>query len=327
MDVNCPDYYKDESVSAAVANTKDTIAYIKSIDPNYQVVSPIVTPRFAVTCSRDMMSELGKLAKEEDIPIQTHVSENESEIDFVNTCFPECGGYTKVYDDYGLLTPRTILAHAVHLSGEELKLIKSRRAGLSHCPVSNSALGSGVARVRDWVDEGVDIGLGTDVSGGYSPSILEAARQALLVSRILAQREGVERHKLSVAEVLWFATRGGARVVGLEGKVGGFEVGMEWDAVLVGLGGVNGVGEVGFDNEEEQKVVVGNEQGLGMGGVDLFGLQNNWEDRVAKWVYTGDDRNNLGVWVGGRLVYQKDRRGLESLICRNGRHSLSQWKM
>ncbi|KAF8453665.1 hypothetical protein BGX38DRAFT_1090368 [Terfezia claveryi] len=302
MDVNCPDYYGDESVSMAMANTKDTIEYIKSIDPDYRVVSPIVTPRFAVTCSGDMMSELGKLAKEENIPIQTHVSENEGEIEFVKKSFPKSGSYTKVYDDHGLLTPRTILSHAVHLSQEELKLIKSRRTGLSHCPISNSALGSGVARVRDWVDEGVNVGLGTDVSGGYSPSVLEAARQALLVSRVLAQREGVERYKLSVAEVLWFATRGGARVVGLEMKVGGFEVGMEWDAVLVGLGSVDGAGD----------------QGLAIGGVDLFGWQGDWEDRVAKWVYAGDERNNLGVWVGGRLVYEKERKGVERLVRRNG---------
>ena len=320
MDVNCPDYYHDESVSTAVANTKDTIEYIKSIDPNYEVVSPIVTPRFAVTCSGGMMSELGRLAKEQDIPIQTHVSENESETEFVNKSFPESGSYTKVYDDHGLLTSRTILAHGVHLSEEELTLIKSRGAGLSHCPVSNSALGSGVARVRDWVDQGVNVGLGTDISGGYSLSILEAARQALLVSRVLAQREGVERYKLSVAEVLWFATRGGARVVGLEEKVGGFEVGMEWDAVLVGLGSVDEVGEVGLNKEgvDGEEVVRGDGEGLGMERVDLFAWQEDWEDRVAKWVYTGDERNNLGVWVRGRLVYEKERGGVERLVYGNG---------
>ena len=314
MDVNCPDDYRDESVSSAVANTKDTIEYIKSLDPNYEVLSPTVTPRFAVTCSGSMMSALGRLAREEDLPIQTHVSENESEVEFVCGSFPESGSYTKVYDDHGLLTPRTILAHAVHLSEEELKLIKSRGTGLSHCPVSNSALGSGVARVRDWLDEGVNVGLGTDVSGGYSPSILEAARQALLVSRVLAQREGVDRYKLSVEEVLWFGTRGGARVVGLEGKVGAFEVGMEWDAVLVDLGCVV---EVGVDREGGQ-VVVGDEQGLGLGCVDLFEWQEGWEDRVAKWVYAGDDRNNLGVWVRGRLVYERERGGVEKLVYASG---------
>ncbi|KAF8427761.1 hypothetical protein EV426DRAFT_682828 [Tirmania nivea] len=309
MDVNCPDYYKDESVLTAVANTKATIDYIKSIDPNYEVVSPIVTPRFAVTCSGDMMCELGKLANEEHIPIQTHISENESEIDFVSKSFPGSGSYTKVYDDYRLLTPRTILAHAVHISGAEIKLIKSRGAGLSHCPVSNSALGSGMAKVRDWVDGGVNVGLGTDVSAGYSPSILEAARQALLVSRVLAQRKGVERYKLSVEEVLWFGTRGGARVMGLEEKVGGFEVGMEWDAILVGLG---------YVDEAGGEVVAGDEEGLVVGGVDLFKWQNDWKDRVSKWVYAGDERNNLGVWVGGRLVYERERGTLERLLGRNG---------
>lgn len=292
MDCNSPEYYKDSSVGQAIKDTQCTIEYIKQIDPGYSLIRPIITPRFAIACSRNMMSELGKLAAKENLQIQTHISENEQEIDRVRKLFPECKSYADVYDNYGVLGPRTILGHAVHLSKEELALVKLRESKLSHCPVSNAGLGSGIARVRDMLDAGVDVGLGSDVSGGYSPSILEASRHALLASRLLAQREKEEdlrrRLKLQVEEVLYLGTLGGAKVVGLEGLVGNFVVGKEWDALLVQLHSVK---------EEEERL----DQGL----VELFDWQTKWEDRLAKWVYCGDDRNNLKVWVRGKLVYER----------------------
>jgi guanine deaminase len=102
--------------------------------------------------------------------------------------------------------------------------------------------------------------------------------------------EQADLQKLSVEEVLYLATRGGAETVGLGNKVGAFEVGMEWDAQLIGLGVV---GEEGEDERDD-----------GHGNVDVFGWES-WPDRVAKWVYTGDDRNVKSVWVKGRLVHQR----------------------
>lgn len=299
MDCMSPEYYKDESPDQAIEDTKKTIEYVKSIDSKYELVSPIITPRFAVSCTSELMSRLGKLAKEEKLPIQTHINENETEIELVQQLFPESKNYTDVYDVHGLLGPRTILAHAVHISKEELQVIKERGAKLSHCPVSNSALGSGIAKVRDMINSGVDVGLGTDVSGGYSPSVLEAGRQALLVSRLLEQSEKQAGLTLSVEEVLYLATLGGAKVVGLEQKIGNFEVGKEWDALLVGLQ------EVDSEEEEEEEEDFG--RVVAEGPVDIFEDQTKWEDRVAKWVYGGDDRNCVGVWVKGRLVYEKQK--------------------
>jgi len=138
------------------------------------------------------------------------------------------------------------------------------------------------------LEKGVEIGLGTDMSGGYSPSILDAVRQASLVSRHVAM-EGDEKTKLSIEEVLYLGTRGGAKVVGLGEKIGGFGVGMEWDAQLIGLGSV-------------QRSEVGGE--VDMGAVDIFGWES-WDERIAKWIYNGDDRNTLAVWVKGRLVHRR----------------------
>lgn len=287
----CPDFYRDESPEASLEATKACITHIKKIDPEYTLVKPVITPRFAPSCTREVMHLLGNLQKETDLPVQTHLSENIPEVELVKTLFPESKHYTDVYDSHGLLTDKTILAHAVHLSEEEAALVGERKAKVSHCPSSNSSITSGAARVKWLWDKGIDVGLGTDMSGGYSPSVLENARQANLVSRHVAmglpEGEEKERTKLTVEEVLYLATRGGARVVGLADKVGGFEVGKEFDAVQVGLGVIDDDGLL-----------------QGEGNVDIFGWEN-WEEKVAKWLFNGDDRNCSKVWVKGVLVHER----------------------
>ncbi|TVY40427.1 putative guanine deaminase, partial [Lachnellula occidentalis] len=213
-----PSYYRDASPASALADTRATIAHCASIDPSRALITPILTPRFAPSCSSELMHGLGALHRETNLPIQTHVSENTSEIALVAEMFPASRHYTGVYDDHGLLTEKTVLAHAVHLGEDEVQLIVARKAKISHCPASNSAITSGTARVRWLLDRGVEVGLGTDMSGGYSPSILEAVRQASLVSRHVAMG-GDEKAKLSIEEVLYLGTKGGARVLGLDGKI------------------------------------------------------------------------------------------------------------
>lgn len=297
----CPEYYRDESPDEAMRATDESIAHIRKIDPEFSLVSPILTPRFAPGCTAETMTRLGKLAKETGLPVQTHVSENVNEIKLVQELFPDSASYTGLYDTCGLLTPKTILAHAIHLSEQEADLIKARGSKVSHCPCSNSSITSGEARVRWLLEKGISVGLGTDMSGGYSPSILEAARLALLVSRHLAMSHheqdalpeaGTEKAKLSVEEVLYLATRGGAEVVGLEEKIGAFEVGMEFDAQLISLGTVGEKAEA----EEAESEDTGN--------VDVFGWET-WEEKIAKWVFNGDDRNTKQVWVRGRLVHSR----------------------
>ncbi|KAJ5885380.1 Amidohydrolase 1 [Penicillium taxi] len=303
----CPSYYRDLSPEASVSATTSTVQYIHSLDPNGKLIKPIITPRFAPTCSRPALRELGNLAKRYTPPlhIQTHISENTNEVELVKKLFPEADNYAAVYDMHNLLTPRTILAHAVHLTADERALIAKRDAKISHCPASNSALGSGICPVRLLLDEGLTVGLGTDVSGGYSPSILEAARQACLASRLLShtssyEHDGSGREKLSVEESLYLATRGGASVVDMAGDIGGFDEGMIWDAQLIQLGVVSAVEDVfGSTGESSSLVRAGP-----VGNVDLFGGET-WEEMVQKWVWNGDDRNVKAVWVGGRLVHER----------------------
>lgn len=284
----CPDYYRDESTEQTMAITKASIEFCRDLDPSGERIAHIITPRFAPSCLPETLTQLGVLAKEEDLRIQTHISENLNEVKLVKEMFPALPSYAGVYDHHGLLTSRTILAHAVHLSKEEVQLVKERNSKISHCPASNSALGSGLCPVRELLDEGVEVGLGTDVSGGYSPSILNSVRDACIVSRHLGHLKGGDsRYNLSVAEGLWLATMGGAKVVGMEGRLGGFEEGMFWDTQEIVMGDVDSDGG-GEDN-----------------GVDVFGWES-WENRVAKWVWNGDDRNVKRVWVGGRLVHERE---------------------
>ncbi|CUS10035.1 unnamed protein product, partial [Tuber aestivum] len=302
-----PKWYRDESPKTAEDDTAACVAYCKEADQSGRVRG-VITPRFAPSCTRDTLDRLGRLlaaGEEEGLLCQTHISENKSEVELVKKLFPECSSYAQVYDVYKLLTPRTVLAHAIHLTEEEIALVKSRGSGISHCPVSNMALGSGDLWVRRLLDEGVKVGLGTDVSGGYDVNVLEAARMACLVSRSVAEGGKGNKSKISVAEALWLATRGGAEVLGLEGKVGGFGVGMVWDAILVGAN------EVPYHQNGE---AIGDEMPIGVhhewkktrigGKVDFFGCES-WEEKVAKWLYSSDDRNIRAVWVGGELVCQK----------------------
>ncbi|OAA68996.1 guanine deaminase [Cordyceps fumosorosea ARSEF 2679] len=322
-----PDYYRDESTEAALRATRQTIEHIRAVDPAFDLVAPILTPRFAPSCTSEGMRALAKLQREGGFLAQTHISENTNEIALVRELFPASRSYADVYDQHGLLTPGMVLAHAVHLTEEEADLIALRRSKVSHCPCSNSSLTSGAARVRWMWQKGIEVGLGTDVSGGYSPSILEAARQAALVSRHVAatrhngdgDQEDHERCKLTVEEVLYLATRGGALCLGLEDRVGGFEVGKDWDAQLVGLGRVadsglregeeytaNGHGSGPAVNSAVAGAgfVVPAFNGSDEGNVDVFGWES-WGEILAKWLYNGDDRNTKKVWVKGRLVHAR----------------------
>ncbi|KAK9477888.1 hypothetical protein V1514DRAFT_99471 [Lipomyces japonicus] len=281
MTENSPDYYRDASVEDSQRATLDVINHISKIDPDYNLVRPIITPRFAPSCSRHLLEWLGQLSIEKNLPVQTHISENLNEVALVKSMHPFADSYADVYDKCDLLHDRTILAHAVHLTTEERDLIAERKSGVAHCPISNSALTSGEARVRWLLQSGIKVGLGTDVSGGYAPSILHTARQALLVSRHLAMKNddsGGESVKLTIEEVLYLATLGGAQVCGLHEKLGNFVVGKQFDAQLITLTG-------------------------SQSPVDVFSWENGkYEDLVAKWLFNGDDRNVLKVWVDGKFV-------------------------
>lgn len=288
MNQNAPDYYIETLEESQLATIK-VLDHIESLDSD--LIKPVLTPRFAPSCTSELLKWLGDVQKEKDIHLQTHLSENDREIEWVKELFLESETYTHVYHDHGLLNSKTILAHAIHLSEDEMELIKNQASGISHCPISNSSLTSGECRIKQLNAKGIDISLGTDCSGGFSPSILVSARQALLVSRHLSMKTGSEFDKLSVNDVLYLGTVGGARVLKMEDQLGSFKLGAKFDAQLIDLN---------LDN------------------IDLFewhapnsklDCSKNFEETtvygnlLAKWLFNGDDRNTRKVWVNGVEVY------------------------
>jgi guanine deaminase len=195
-----------------------------------------LTPRFAGSCSWKLMLECGNVAKTEGLRVQTHLAENPSELAFIAELFPHAASYTDVYEQTGLLTEKTILAHSIYLSGEERSLLKERNCAIAHCPCSNRFLQSGVMPLRSMMNQGFRIGLGSDVAGGFSLSMMNEAREAAESSKTWnILHRGGELPALSAEEALWLATLGGAQALGLGDTVGSFKVGKEADFVVVGL--------------------------------------------------------------------------------------------
>jgi len=160
MNRECPPDYIEPSAESSVRDTRALISHIKSLPPHghEHLVQPVITPRFAISCTDDLLSSLGTLAASDpNLRIQTHISENLGEIDFTKKLFPKAPSYAGVYDMFGLLRDNTILAHAVHLGEDEIQLIKTKNAGISHCPTSNFNLNSGVAPVGLYLDKGIKV--------------------------------------------------------------------------------------------------------------------------------------------------------------------------
>ncbi|XP_070545812.1 guanine deaminase-like isoform X2 [Ptychodera flava] len=228
MDQNSPKFYVEKTENS-LSETKWFIEQMN--ERQYSRVSAVITPRFVPTCTVGLMDGLSDLAKTHNLPIQSHLCESKNEVSFVKKLHPETS-YTDVYNDHGLLSERTIMAHCVYCDDKEIELLKETGTGIAHCPNSNTFLASGILDVRKLLERKVKVGLGTDVSGGYNPSILDAIRQSVGVSKLLAvDRENYS--PISYQEAFRLATLGGSQVLGLEDKIGNFEVGKEFDALLI----------------------------------------------------------------------------------------------
>jgi len=227
------------------------------------------------------------------LAIQTHISENLSEIRLTKELFPEFSSYADVYDSHGLLRHNTILAHAIHLTAEEIALIKRRGAGISHCPTSNLNLSSGCANVGEMLDCGIKVGLGTDCSGGFCPSILSAIQHASFTSKVLTfgRPQPQESDSLSfagktlpVATLLYLATLGGAEVCNLEQRVGSICAGKSFDALLVNVG----------PNARNPGIVLGDDSSASP--------STRLAVMMEKFLFCGDDRNIAKAWVAGKCI-------------------------
>jgi 5-methylthioadenosine/S-adenosylhomocysteine deaminase len=186
-------------------------------------------PRFAVSCTRDLLERVARLARERGVMVHTHASENRTECEMIER---ETGMRNVVYlDSLGVSGRHVLLAHCVHLSDEELGLLASKGTHVSHCPSSNMKLGSGIAPVALMFERGVSVSLGAD--GAPCNNRLDMFTE--MRSAALLQKVGRGADALPAARVLRMATRGGARALGLEDEIGSVEPGKRADLILIDL--------------------------------------------------------------------------------------------
>ena len=264
MNRNCPDTLS-EDVEAAIEGNERLIAEFNQPDA---LVRPIITPRFVPSCTPELLRACGELANKYQLPVQSHLSENVSEIAWVAELEPDSENYGDAYNRYGLFgqTP-TIMAHCVWTHGSELELMKRNGVMVAHCPTSNFNIASGMAPIRTFLEEGLRVGLGSDISGGHDLNMFRMLVYAIQVSKMQYQLD----HKkafLTLPEIFWIATKSAGSFFG---KVGSFEPGYDFDALVIDDSVLN------FDN---------------------YSLTQ----RLERFIYLGDDRQITHRFCRGQEV-------------------------
>ena len=264
MNRNCPPALS-EDVEAAVAGNEQLIAEFNQPDA---LVRPIITPRFVPSCTPDLLKACGELAAKYYLPVQSHLSENTSEIAWVAELEPSSESYGDAYNQYGLFgqTP-TIMAHCVWTQGNELELMKRNGVMVAHCPTSNFNIASGMAPVRTFLDEGLRVGLGSDISGGHDLNMFRMLVYAIQVSKMQYQQNH-NKAFLTLPEIFWIATKSAGSFFG---KVGSFEPGYEFDALVI-----------------DDDVLYPDEYSL--------------VHRLERYIYLGDDRQIVHRFCRGREI-------------------------
>lgn len=271
MDRNTPDYLVEESAEKSAA---DTIQWLERTQGKYVRTKPILTPRFIPSVSDELMRQLREIRQAYGLPVQSHLSENQAEVEWVKELCPWSQCYGDAYDRFGLFggaeDGRTIMAHCVYSGDEERRLMKKRGVYVAHCPQSNTNLASGIAPVRKYLEEEIHVGLGSDVAGGFTESVFRAMADAVLVSKLYWRLVDEAMKPLTVEEAFYLGTRGGGSFFG---NVGSFERGYELDAVIL----------------DDSKLR--HPQHLEI------------KKRLERVIYLSDDRHIVGKYVAGRKIF------------------------
>ncbi|HOK13416.1 MAG TPA: amidohydrolase family protein [Candidatus Kapabacteria bacterium] len=270
MDRNTPDMI--------IQNTEQVIKDIFSIADKWHKRNKcefVLSPRFALSCSDELLRRVGEIAASDGFFVQTHLAESKKELQEVKLQFPEVENYTSVYDKYNLLTSRTILAHCIYLNEAEIEKIRDRNCIIAHCPTSNKFLRSGIMQAKKYIDCGLKVGLGTDVAAGYSLSMLNEGMEACEVSKLLSVQNDEPNIVIEADTAFCLSTIKAAEYLGISEEVGNFEIGKKFDAAVFELAEVHKSAEL---KEEEY----------------LRALMYNIDKRTAK-----------SVFIDGNLVYHK----------------------
>lgn len=267
MDRNSPEFLTEDTLKSK----EDTIEWLEDTKDRYKNIKPILTPRFIPSCTDNLMEEIKQINNIYNIPVQSHLSENKSEIEWVAELHPDTKNYAEAYDKYNLFgkNNKTIMAHCVHCPDDELELIKQNNVVVAHCPQSNANLTSGIAPIKNMLSMGINVGLGSDIAAGSSLSIFRAMSDAVQVSKLRESLTGQKNQTLTLTEVFYLGTKGGGKFFG---DVGSFEKGYEFDAVVL------------------------NDKSFGDNS------DFNLKERLERIIYLSDDRNIVAKYVAGNKI-------------------------
>ncbi len=227
MDRNAPKYLLETTAKSV----KSTLEWLDACE-DFKNIKPILTPRFIPSCTDKLMKELSKIMIDRNIPVQSHLSENQSEIAWVKQLLPSVKNYEEAYDKFGMLGSyaKSIMAHYVWPDEDGIQLMKNRNVWVAHSPSSNRNLSSGIAPIGRYLREGIKVGLATDVAGGSYLSMFRAIEDTITTSKIRNCLFDSEYYNVTVEQALYLATLGGGEFFG---KVGSFEKGYEFDAIVL----------------------------------------------------------------------------------------------
>ncbi|MGL5082112.1 MAG: guanine deaminase [Microcoleaceae cyanobacterium] len=260
-----------------------------SYEQSYQLIqkwhgknrlSYAVTPRFAITSTSEQLSLAGRLLREfPDVYLHTHLSENLKELELTLELFPKSADYLNVYEQFDLVTQRSVFAHGIHLSESEFQRLSKAEAMIAFCPTSNLFLGSGLFKLhtaKSWQTP-IKIGLGTDIGAGTSFSLLQTASEAYKIGHL-------QGNPFSGLQGLFLATLGGARALSLDHQIGNFEVGKEADFVVL-------------DWQSTPLLSLRTQNAAGAKTVEEIA------DQIFTLMMLGDDRATHATYVMGNLMY------------------------
>ena len=281
-----PDFYRDADVQTALADTEEFILAVKELaKTTKQGVYPVVTPRFIPSCTDGALKGLGELAAKYNTHIQSHCSESDWAHGYVQERFNKNDAFA--LHDFGLLGDKAVMAHCNFLAEEDAALFAKTGTAISHCPISNAYFANSVIPVAHFHEKGIDIGLGSDVSGGFSPSLFDNARQAVMSSRMLedgvnpalpAAIRGVPNSRITINEAFYLATAGGGESLSL--PIGRLEENYTWDVQII-------------------------DTKLATAKLPIFNTNENLNDVFQKIMYLVRPENIREVWVQGRKVHER----------------------
>ena len=210
MDRNAAPGVLEETTEASM---RETLRWLEA-SQDFRLVKPMLTPRFTPSCTNELMAFLGKLAAERNLPVQSHLSENDREIAWVRQLHPDCQQYWETYAKYGLWNNRTLMAHCVWSDARERQAMRDAGVTVVHCPDSNVNVCSGTAPVRAMLEEGLKVALGSDIAGGDHLSMFDVAASAIRASKVRQMTDPARPAFLTVPEGWYLATSAGAAYFG-----------------------------------------------------------------------------------------------------------------